>query len=93
MPLKTFMSYSVLAGAAIIHWAEGAALLYDTYALKEGEAHRWEKKRAAKRRVLVGVGLACIVGGLVRLWKDPIEMPLPTLLARYDAVLDKSVLY
>ena len=81
------MGYGLLASAAIMHWLEGGALLYDTYAAKEGEEKRWTKGRVRRRRVVWAVGVTLVAGGLWALWKEPIAMPLPSLLARYDAVL------
>lgn len=91
--MKSILGYGLLTGAAILHWTEGVALLYDMYVAEEGEEKRWAKRRVRQRRVIWTVGGALIAGGLWALWKEPIAMPLPSLLARYDAVLDRSILY
>ena len=87
-PLKSALGYGVLAGAALVHWLEGGALLYDTYVATSEEERRWSRKRVTQRRVIWAVGVSLVAGGLWSLWKEPIAMPLPSLLARYDAVLD-----
>lgn len=92
-PTRSLLMYGGLAGAAILHMLEGTSLLYDTYGAQNGEAKRWEKSRVRTRKIVGSVASLAIIGGLYTLWSEPISMPLPSLLARFDAILSKSVMY
>ncbi|EJD06299.1 uncharacterized protein FOMMEDRAFT_77423 [Fomitiporia mediterranea MF3/22] len=92
-PIRSLLMYGALAGASILHALEGFSLLYDTYVANPEEPKRWDKSRVQRRRIAGAMGILAVAGGLYALWSEPIGMPLPSLLARFDAVLSKSFVY
>ncbi|OCB91351.1 hypothetical protein A7U60_g1390 [Sanghuangporus baumii] len=92
-PIRSILLYVSLTAATILHALEGFALLNDLYLVKDGSAKRWDKSKVRTRRIAAATGISAVLGGVLMLWKEPIIMPLPSILARFDAVLQKSIIY
>ena len=92
-PIRSFLIYGSLSGATILHALEGIALLNDLYVVKGGSAKRWNKVNVRTRRIAAATGILAVFGGVFALWKEPIGMPLPSLLSRFDTVLETSAVY
>lgn len=91
-PIRSALLYAGLVAATAVHALEGSALLWDLYFPKQA-AQGDRKARRLRRRILAGVLLAAASSSLYVLWSEPLVIPLPSLLNRMDAVLQKSILY
>ncbi|KAH8114072.1 hypothetical protein DFH11DRAFT_1509412 [Phellopilus nigrolimitatus] len=92
-PVRSVIMYGGLIVGTLLHTLEGGALLWDLYFAKEGTARRGQKDRARRRKMLDAVGVLSFLAGLYSLWQEPIAMPLPSILRRFDTILSHSLVY
>lgn len=92
-PWRSAFLFVGLVGGVLVHASEGTALLWEKYIVKRAnsESHR-EGKRRTKRMGLVSVGAALVLSGVYALSREDL-VPIPSLLARMDAVYTKSLFY
>lgn len=90
-PWRSAVLYTGLVGGTLVHSAEGAAILWETYVSKRmGE--RWEAAKMWKRRSQAAAIALLTLSGVFAIWKEDIT-PLSSLLSRFHATHIKSFLY
>jgi len=90
-PWRSALLYAGLVGGTLVHSAEGAAILWETYVSKRmGE--RWESAKMTKRRAQAAVIALLTLSGAFVIWKEDLP-PLPSLLSRFDLTYVASFFY
>ncbi|KAI5117569.1 hypothetical protein M0805_009647 [Coniferiporia weirii] len=92
-PIRNTLFYAGLTSALIFHVIEGNALMWDLYLARPGAGGRFKKENIRWRRSLGAVGVVVSLYGLYSIWSEPLAMPLPSLLRRFDAIFRKSFIF
>ena len=92
-PIRSTILYMTLTSATIMHAIEGSSLLWKRY-FTNPRSHSEESVQRGRNRRFIGIaGILATLSGLFTLWMEPIAMPLPSLLTRFDAILRTSLLF
>ncbi|PAV19390.1 hypothetical protein PNOK_0432400 [Pyrrhoderma noxium] len=92
-PIRSTILYMALTSATIMHAIEGSSLLWKRY-FTNPRSHSEENVQKGRNRRFIGIaGILATLSGLFTLWMEPIAMPLPSLLTRFDAILRNSLLF